>query len=473
MQPYSPIGTLYAATALRAKHISVAVFDPMLEDPIAGIQRAIEAHRPRIVTIYEDDFNFLSKMCLTRMREVAFEIAAMSRLSGATVIAHGSDATDNARLFLENGIDYILQGEAEQTLAELCSALLRSEPVGDIPGLVRLDVQRRLVHTSQRFSRNPEWANLAAPSRNLINLEPYRKAWKEAHGYFSVNMVAGRGCPFHCNWCAKPISGNKYHLRPAVEVAEEMRQLKKVARAEHIWFGDDIFALNQHWMQEFAAEVKARNASLPFKVQSRADLMSESTVAALKSAGCTEVWMGVESGSQKILDAMDKRLKLSSVVTARQRLQHAGIRACYFLQFGYPGESWHELQETIAFVRKTRPDDIGISISYPLPGTVFYQRVQAELGAKRNWTDSDDLCIMFKAAYTTDFYRAVRDALHAEVSGWYSTSAISSLSTAEELWQRVHLLEPLSRNAEFTELAPHATESGLFPVSGLIAARSA
>jgi anaerobic magnesium-protoporphyrin IX monomethyl ester cyclase len=480
MQPYSPIGTLYAATSLRANNFSVAVFDPMLEEPTTGIVSALETHRPRIVAIYEDDFNFLSKMCLTRMREVAFAIAAASHQAGAIVIAHGSDATDNARLFLENGIDFVLQGEAEQTLAELCSALLHSEPVGDIAGLVRLDAQGRTVYSSQRLSRNPAWATLAAPSRHLIDLEPYRKAWKQAHGSFSVNMVAGRGCPFRCNWCAKPISGDTFHLRPAKEVAEEMRHLKVEAQAEHIWFGDDIFALNHHWVEEFAAEVVARQASLPFKIQSRADLLSETTVAALKAAGCTEVWMGVESGSQKILDAMDKRLKLSSVITARQRLEQAGIRACYFLQFGYPGEGWEELQGTIAFVRKTRPDDIGISFSYPLPGTIFYERVKAELGDKRNWTDSDDLCIMFKAAYTTDFYRAVRDALHAEVSSWCTIPTVpDAVAGVEELWQRVYALEPVSRNAESTKFSTttaegmSGTSSGLFPLNELIAARGA
>ena len=168
-----------------------------------------------------------------------------------------------------------------------------------------------------------------------------------------------------------------------------------------------------------------RDAAVPFKIQSRADLMSEATVQHLKTAGCAEVWMGVESGSQAVLDAMDKGLKLSSVRSARRLLKEAGIRACFFLQFGYPGETWTELQETIALVRETRPDDIGISFSYPLPGTMFYERVQAQLGQKRNWTDSDDLCIMFKAAYKTDFYRAVRDALHAEVDAWQESEAIA------------------------------------------------
>jgi radical SAM superfamily enzyme YgiQ (UPF0313 family) len=146
---------------------------------------------------------------------------------------------------------------------------------------------------------------------------------------------------------------------------------------------------------------------------------------------------------------MDKGLRLRSVNVARLRLKEAGIRACYFLQFGYPGETWEQLQETIAFVRETRPDDVGISFSYPLPGTVFYERVQGQLGQKRNWTDSDDLCIMFKAAYTTDFYRAVRDALHAEVDAWRESEVRSDTrARTVALWDKVNDLEPVSKNPD-------------------------
>ena len=261
-------------------------------------------------------------------------------------------------------------------------------------------------------------------------------------------MVASRGCPYRCNWCAKPISGNKFRLREVSAVAEEMLQLKTEAQADHIWFSDDVFALNHQWVKHFAAEVNAKNAVIPFKIQSRADLMNEETVEALRSAGCFEVWMGVESGSQKILQSMDKGLLLSDICAARQRLQDAKIRACFFLQFGYPGEGWQELLETIQLVRNTRPDDIGISFSYPLPGTVFYERVQRQLGAKRNWSDSDDLCIMFHGAYTTEFYRAVRNALHAEVDSWSIGGAHSDgiLPAVGEMWQRVFELEPVSKN---------------------------
>jgi len=161
------------------------------------------------------------------------------------------------------------------------------------------------------------------------------------------------------------------------------------------------------------------------------------------------VWMGVESGSQAVLNAMGKGLTLPSVRIARRLLKEAGIRACYFLQFGYPGESWAELQETISLVRETRPDDVGISFSYPLPGTVFYEQVQQQLGLKRNWKDSDDLCVMFTAAYTTDFYRAVRDALHAEVDAWrVHDLSHKTEATVRALWERVTYLEPVRRNPD-------------------------
>jgi radical SAM superfamily enzyme YgiQ (UPF0313 family) len=474
MQPYMPLGTLYTAAALRQNGLSVTAFDPMLEEPSERLRAMLMEHRPKIVVVYEDDFNFLSKMCLTRMREVAWEIASAAKTLGAVTIAHGSDSTDHSHLFLKNGFDYVLCGEAEEALVQLCASILRGEIPKSIDGLVRLDEHGRVVHGAQRLAKNPSWSELPFPARDLINWEPYRSAWVKAHGFFSANMVSSRGCPYHCNWCAKPISGNLFHLRPAAVVAEEMRQLKTQLGVQHIWFGDDVFALNQHWMQEFALEVVKRDAVVPFKIQSRANLMTEDTVRHLKAAGCAEVWMGVESGSQTVLDAMDKGLTLASVVAARSRLKQAGIRACYFLQLGYPGETWTELQETVAFVRKTRPDDVGISFSYPLPGTVFYERVRMQLGEKRNWVDSDDLCIMFKAAYKTDFYRAVRDALHAEVDSWSAPlQGLETRKQVEALWRNIVEMEPSSRDADAfaspDRLAAFAS-SAIVPVEQLICA---
>lgn len=467
MQPYTPIGTLYAATALQDFGLSVAIFDVMLEPPSGSFLSMLYRHQPKIVAVYEDDFNFLSKMCLTRMREVAWEIARASKECGAILIVHGSDSTDNPELFLAHGFDYVLCGEAEDVLVKLCASILQNTHIPELDGLVRPDCKGGALRTGRRLAKNPAWVELSPPDRRLIDLDLYRTAWTRNHGYFSTNMVASRGCPFQCNWCAKPISGNHFHLRAASAVAEEMQMLKN-AGVDHIWFGDDVFALDHRWIREFAEEVTKRDAAVPFKVQSRADLMSEENVFHLKSAGCAEVWMGVESGAQSILNAMDKRLSLAAVDTARQRLKDVGVRACFFLQLGYPGEGWSELQQTIALVRRLRPDDIGISFSYPLPGTVFHERVRMQLGAKRNWTDSDDLCIMFKAAYSTDFYRAVREALHAEVRSWHEADGIDDVA---RLWQKVDQLEPLSRDADaftFPESEEVFASSVLLPVEQLV-----
>jgi anaerobic magnesium-protoporphyrin IX monomethyl ester cyclase len=473
MQPYAPLGTLYAASSLMAEHISVAVFDTMLEPPQPGFTNALKQHRPQLVVIYEDDFNFLSKMCLTRMRELAWQLAREAREAGAVVIAHGSDATDQVEAYLRNGVDFVLRGEAEQTLVELCSTILSGRSHLDIPGLVSLNSAGEPIQSATRAPKNPTWSALPKPARELIDLEPYRQAWTSAHGHFSANVVASRGCPYHCNWCAKPISGNKFQIRPASLVAAEIRELKKMYGVQHIWFGDDVFALNHHWVQDFANEMEAMQCVLPFKIQSRADLMTHITVAGLKRAGCTEVWMGVESGSQKVLNAMEKGLRVTDVVTARARLADEGIRACYFLQFGYPGETWEDIQQTIALVRNTHPDDIGISFSYPLPGTVFYERVQEQIGAKRNWTDSDDLYVTFRAAYKNEFYMALRNALHAEVNSWKASDASAGVD-AGFLWQQVFELEPKTRNAEATafnsKVSGQTDKQGLVPLHTLATA---
>jgi radical SAM superfamily enzyme YgiQ (UPF0313 family) len=199
-------------------------------------------------------------------------------------------------------------------------------------------------------------------------------------------------------------------------------------------------------------------------MQSRVDLMTRDYVNALRRAGCAEVWMGAESGSQKILDAMDKGTRVDQIAKARENLRHEGIRACYFLQFGYPGETWADIQSTIKLVRDTRPDDIGVSVSYPLPGTKFFDHVQTQLGEKTNWSDSEDLSMMFQGTYTNEFYRALHDALHAQVDYWNSSNGNGSKAhqhngqQPEELWRQVMHLERVCRNPKPTMLSQSHTK---------------
>lgn len=440
MQPYPPLATLYCAAALREHGFSAGVFDTTLRDP-AEFESELRRLQPRTVIVYEDDFNFLSKMCLVRMREVCFSLLDSALSFGARTIAHGCDATDNARNYLERGFEYVIVGEGESTAIELVSAICAGRDASSVAGL-RFLRKDELRSTSPRSLRT-ELDKLPVPARDLIDIEPYHRAWNSAHSFFSLNLISSRGCPFRCNWCAKPIFGDAYHSRSAVSVAEELVSLRDEYGATHAWFADDIFGINRHWVRNFSEEMLKRGP-VRFKVQARADLINEMTAHQLAAAGCEEVWMGVESGSQYLLNSMDKGLLIEEVLRARRALGEAGIRACYFLQLGYPGETWEDIRVTAELVRSTRPDDIGVSVSYPLPNTRFHRRVEEQLGEKRNWRDSDDLCVMFKGTYTDIFYKRVRDALHAEVS-----STGRDLKP-DQLWREVAELESVSRRPDAT-----------------------
>jgi radical SAM superfamily enzyme YgiQ (UPF0313 family) len=410
MQPYSPLGTLYAASYLRQHGYEVALFDAMLAESEEEWAKALDQYRPQYAILYEDNFNYLSKMCLLRMREAAFRMIQMAKARGCTVILCGADATDHYGTYLAKGADYVLIGEGEETLVELLSHLSNGQDPSQIVGLATVP--------TQIVRRRPDIADLDQlpfPAWDLVDVEKYRLLWQQRHGYFSMNMVTTRGCPFHCNWCAKPIWGQRYHSRSPENVAAELQWLKETYRPDHIWFADDILGLKPGWLPRFADAVHAQGNLIPFKCLSRADLLTRAgEVDALARAGAQTVWLGAESGSQKILDAMDKGTRVEQIHEAARRLKRAGIQVGFFLQFGYPGETRAEIEKTIQLVRDCDPDDIGISVSYPMPGTKFYDAVREQLGEKQNWQDSQDLAMLYPGPFSTEFYRKLHSVVHKE-----------------------------------------------------------
>ena len=416
MRPYPPLNTLHAATVLRLDGLDVAVFDSMLAEDESAFAESLEQHRPSVVVLYEDNFNFLSKMCLTRMREAALTMVGMALAAGCRVAVSGADVADHPEVYLAAGAHACLLGEAEHTMREVVARWLGPDPDGaltDVDGVALL-IDGEVVRTAKRsIERHPDV--FGAPARDLVDIEAYRSAWTEAHGRFSLNLVSTRGCPYHCNWCAKPIWGQRYSMRSAAEVAEEFIALHLDHRPDHVWFADDIFGLRSDWLAEFARLVDEAGVRLPFTVQSRCDLMTEQAVAALARAGCHEVWLGAESGSQRVLDAMDKEITIQQIRDARERLGAHGIRACFFIQFGYPGETWTDIELTLALVRELLPDDIGVSVSYPLPGTRFHEMVRLDLDEQANWESSGDLAMMFEGTYPTEIYRELHLSLHDDL----------------------------------------------------------
>ena len=419
-KPYPPLATLQVVAQLRKSGHRVAFFDAMLADGMDEYEHSLQAAQPRLVVFYEDNFNFLSKMCLGTMRRAACEMIAIARHAGARVIAAGPDVTDAPAPYLRSGADLALAGEGLSALLEVIRRLDADPAVPGaaltrgLAGIAWLNGGK--VVTAGGSRDLPISSHIGIAAWDLIDIERYRAVWIKAHGYFSLNMAASRGCPFRCSWCAKPIWGNQYLQRNPGEVAQEMSYLKRNFNPDHIWFADDIFGFRVDWVNEFAAAAHAADAKIPFAIQTRADLITERMAHALRDAGCQEAWIGAESGSQTVLDAMNKGTTVAEIRTARERLKAAGIRVGFFIQLGYMGEELADILATRELLDAARPDEIGVSVSYPLPGTKFYDLVKAQLGGKTHWQESNDLDMMFHGTYTSDFYRAVRNLMHDQVA---------------------------------------------------------
>ena len=419
-KPYPPLATLQVVSMLRKAGHQVSFSDAMLADGIDEYESLLQADPPQLALFYEDNFNFLSKMCLGAMREAACAMMMSARRVGARVIAAGPDVTDAPDAYLKSGADLALLGEGLSALFEVLPRLDSNpqadsaELAGGLSGIVSIS------HGKVRTKASPGAPKVAAEvglaAWDLVDIERYRAMWMKAHGYFSLNMAASRGCSFRCAWCAKPIWGNQYLQRNATEVAEEVAYLKRSFNPDHIWFADDIFGFRVDWVAEFAACVRAADARIPFTIQTRADLVSERMAEALRDAGCREAWIGAESGSQRVLDAMNKGTTVTEILVARDRLKAVGIRVGFFIQLGYMDEQLTDILATRDLLDAARPDEIGVSVSYPLPGTKFYDLVKAQLHGKTHWQESNDLEMMFQGTYTSDFYRAVRNLMHDQIT---------------------------------------------------------
>jgi anaerobic magnesium-protoporphyrin IX monomethyl ester cyclase len=413
-QPYPPLATILAAAVVRNEGHSVRLFDTNLRDDPKEILPVLEQFKPKYLVIYDDGFNYLSKMCLTNMREAAFKMAEESKKRGCIVIASSSDAADHYEKYFEHGVDYVIRGEGEETLKQLLCVLEKNQNALQVQGLAFQHAEKTTITQPRPVIRDLD--ALPLPAWDLVDLESYRQIWLNHHGYFSLNLATTRGCPFKCNWCAKPIYGNRYTSRSPQHVVREIELLLKNYSPDYFWMCDDIFGLKPGWVQEFNTLLSDRKIKIRYKIQSRVDLLlQENTLDALAQSGVDTVWVGAESGSQKVLDAMDKGTKVEEIYEATRLMKQKGIRVAFFLQFGYLGELQEDIEATIRMVCDLLPDEVGISVSYPLPGTKFFEKVKDQLLEKQNWTDSDDLMVMFQSTFNRKYYKE----LHRYVHGVY------------------------------------------------------
>jgi len=407
-QPYPPYATILAAAWMREKGHEVHLWDANLQTSTQGLLEALEQIKPNFLVIYDDSFNYLTKMCLTTMREACFEMCGYGKKHNATVIVSSSDATDHYEKYLQKGADMVIKGEAEQTLWEIVEGKTALE---NIQGIAY--THQGQVYTTSKREIIKNLDTLPIPAWDLVDVDAYKQIWEKHHGYFMLNIATTRGCPYKCNWCAKPIYGNRYNVRSPERVVEEIQMLTERYNVQSFWMCDDIFGLKPHWVQDFNQFIQEKKLRIRYKMQSRVDLLlKEDTIDSLVESGLYEAWVGAESASQKILDAMDKGTTVEEIYEATRLLKKKGVKVAFFLQFGYLGETEEDIYKTIRMVEELLPDSIGISVSYPLPNTKFYEMVKSEFKEKQNWVDSDDLAMMYKATFSPLYYKNLHRYVH-------------------------------------------------------------
>ena len=403
MRPYAPLGILYLCSHLRAQGYSVDVFDSTFRSR-AELSRVLKSEKPSVLGVYAN--------MMTRANAV--KILREAKAEGWTTIVGGSDPAHYVGEYLEHGADIVAFGEGEHTLQELLPELHRGGDLAKIDGIAYRDNGGNVQRTRPR--RQIE--NLDAqpwPARDAVDLDIYLRKWREFHGRGSLALMTARGCPYRCNWCSRNVFGNTHRRRSAADVADELEFVLTRYAPDMIWYADDVFTIHRGWILEYAAELKRRNIRVPFETISRADRMDEEVADALAEMGCFRLWIGCESGSQRVLDSMERGVTTEQVERAVAMCRARSIASGMFLMWGYRGEELSDIQATIDHVKRSRPDVFFTTVAYPVKGTGFYDEVAADVVNEKAWETTSDRENRVRGRHSRRFYKFADQALRSEV----------------------------------------------------------
>ena len=395
MRPYPPLGLLYLSAYLKSKGVAVEVFDSTFSTPRKLLER-LRASPPHRLGLYTN--------MMTRPRVIS--LVAAARDLAIPVIVGGPDASGNPAEYLDHGASVVVRGEGEVTLAELLSRWTDLDPPTDIPG-----TSVRAGHTNHHAADRPLMPSLSGqpwPDREAIPLEPYLETWRQHHGFGSVSLATARGCPYTCTWCSRAVYGESHRRRPVEDVVDEIAFIQKRYAPERIWFVDDVFTIHRGWTLEFAEKMKQRGLRIPFECISRAERVDGEVADALLSLGCFRVWIGSESGSQRILDAMERRVRVERVEEATRLLRGRGIEVGFFIMVGYEGEEDHDLVATLMHIRRSAPDVVLTTTAYPIHGTTYAAALADRLVNPRPWAASSDRETLIRGSKSRRYYDAAR-----------------------------------------------------------------
>lgn len=406
MKPYPPLGILYISSYLKKQGFGVGVFDSTFSS-MAAFKALVAQERPPVVGIYT---NMMTKRNVLEMMGACKE-------AGAVVVLGGPEPPYYAEDYLQRGADIIVKGEGELTLEELLPHVAKhgTRQLDFINGIAFLNDEGKLVETLPRafiadLSANP-W-----PDRETIDIPQYMKVWKDNHGQSSVSVIQARGCPYTCHWCSHSVYGNTHRRRTPEDAADEVLWIKERYNPDLIWYADDVFTINFRWFFQYAEALKQRGVKIPFECISRADRLNEEVVKTLAEIGCYRLWNGSESGSQKILDAMDRKVKVKDVQEKTHLLQQYGIETGMFIMLGYEGETVQDLEETVEHLKISNPDIFLTTVAYPIKGTSYYAEVESRVLTDKGWDERSDRDLTVAGRYSRRFYSYATRWMVSEVA---------------------------------------------------------
>lgn len=410
MRPYPPLGLLYLSSHLKTRALDVGVFDGTFRR-FVDFEDCLRRHRPAVVGVA---INLMTKRTALRMMTAA-------RRAGAKVVVGGPDPPHHAAEYLAAGADVVVIGEGEQTLEELLPVLTRRASA-DLAGVRGIVYQGDGAGPTPALCRTPPRALIPSldgqpfPDRAAVDIDAYLAAWRGRHGFAPISLITARGCPYTCTWCSRSVFGTTHRRRSPANVADEVELIVSRYQPDRLWYADDVFAIHRGWTLSYAAELQRRKIRLPFECISRAERIDEEVADALVDLGCWRVWIGAESGSQRILDAMQRRVTLDRVVQAAALLRRRGIEVGLFIMLGYDGERVGDLRATIEHLKRTAPDTYLTTVSYPIKGTPYYDAVASRITTTRPWTERTDRDLTVSDRPGKRYYDCARRWIAGEVA---------------------------------------------------------
>ncbi len=396
MKPYPPLGILYIAAYLKSRGFSVGVFDATFRQP-SDFAALLATERPTIVGLY---CNLMTKFNVLAMITAA-------KQAGAYVILGGPEPPYYAEEYLVRGADVVVIGEGEKALEQLISELAVHGPndLTHVPGIVFRNGEGICVRTPPR-PMIKDLDTLPFPDREAIDLDAYTHVWREHHGRGSVSLICARGCPYHCDWCSHAVYGETHRRHSPTRMADEVQMILERYKPDQLWYADDVFTIKPSWFFAYAAELERRGLYLPFECISRADRLNERVVETLARMGCYRVWIGSESGSQRILDAMRRDVMVEAVQAMTHLCRRHGIEVGMFIMLGYDGEEQSDLATTVEHLKRADPDVFLTTVTYPIKGTGYYKKVEDKILARADWEARTDRDLTVAGRHSRRYYES-------------------------------------------------------------------